>query len=466
MKGKVLFLVFAFSILASFVSANAYLESNFYFTMAPNSTECLYTTLPSDLGFLEDDNYTLKINSGFETNINFIQTRANKENAVKIPICFSSENRKEGDNAFYNITISSNKLRDYEFKGGICVSKVKDVDKADPDTEKNPCEVVNGLADLFWFDMYPLQIMAQPGQEETVYLNIWPSTDMELDINISTDAQINTDNLYFRLKRNENKPLEFKVKTPGSGQYYLNLTVRAVLNRKYCDLPFCKKTASAKISSGGVGFSPSKAGTWSFTVSPRFISVYDTKPLEYTVFVENNKEDSAFEISLDTPNGLTADVKDVTDFIKKGERKQYKFNVTIADPNTRSYTIDFVVKADVEKVLTAFLSLYEAGDDIKRSWDSIRQTVDDKTRAEVDDLVNKYLIDLKDNGFDVEQYNKIKTKIDEARGRQGTQPTQTTGQIPTAPKTGNVMDLIIIVLVPIIVVIIMIVLLFARKREV
>ncbi len=448
--------------LISLASAQAYLENNFYFTMAPNSTECLYTTLPSDLGFLDQDNYTLKIRSDFETNLNFIQAEATKDNAVRIPICFSAKNKKEGEYSSYNITISGTKFSSFEFKGGICVSKVRDADKATTKLEKNPCEIINGLDDLLWLDLYPQQILSTPGQEETIYMEIWPSVEMDVDLSINTNAQININSSYLRLKQYERKQLELKIKTPSKGEYYINVTAKAVFNRKYCDLPFCKKEAETKISVDGV----KKADGWSFLVLPRFLSAYNTKPIEYVTVIENNLEDRSFSIQVDLPPGLKADTTNITDFIRKGERKEYKFNVTILENIPQKFTIDFVVKGDVERELTAFLSLYESADDIRRQWNTIRNSVDDRTKAEIDDLVNRYLIDLKDGGFNLEEYDRLQNKIKEAQGSKTNQsPSPTASQSPT----GGAVDqsqLLFIILIPIAVIVILFVLLLSKKRKI
>ncbi len=459
MSMKYLFPVLVFVFLISLTSVYGYLENNLYFTMAPNSSQCLSATLPTDMGFLDDDNYTVKIKSDFETNLNFIQTRAGMDNSVKIPICFSSEKRNEGDYSSYNISLSGTKFSTLEVNGGICVSSISGANKATSKQEQNPCEIINGLQDLFWLDLYPQQILSDPGQEETVYLEVWPSIDLDLDISIDTNAQINTNSSYLRLKQYERKQIELKVKVPTKGKYYLNVSAKVVLNRRYCDLPFCKKDLQTKISSG-IG---SKRDGWSFLVLPRFLSAYSTKPIEYVTIIENNLEDRNFSISLDLPPSLSADVKNITDFIRKGERKEFRFNVTILDDKPQKYTIDFAVKGDVERVLTAFLSLYESGDDLKRQWSAVRDGADDRSKAEVDNLVSRYLIDLKDNGFSLDEYNKIKEKIKNTeKGNKPLQTTQTTNQ-PTNPDSSQ---LIFFVLVPVIVIMVLLVFLFIKKRNV
>ncbi len=449
-----------FALLISITSVHAYLETNLYFTMAPNSTQCLSTILPSDLGFLDDDKYIITIDSDFETNINFIETEAGKNNAVKIPICFSSKNKNNGEFAYYTIRTSGTKFSPFEWKGGICVSnRTQDVDKDSSKYEKKPCEIVNGLSDLFWMDISPEQAITVPGQEETFYIEIWPSVDMEIDLTINSNAGININNSYLRLKQYERKQIELKVNPTLKGEYYLNATAKAIFNRQYCDLPFCKKEVSAKILVDG----GKKVQGWSFMVLPRFLSAYNPKPIEYVAIIENNQEDRNFSIDLGLPPGLLSDTKNVTGLVKRGERKEFRFNITFAENIPQKYSIDFSARGDTERVLTAFLSIYESADDLKSQWNSIRDQVDDKTRAEIDDLVNKYLIDLKDRGFSPDDYIKVKNKIETTPKNVGTKtPTATTS--PTTQS--EQIPVIVLVLIPAVVIIILLVLLFSRIRKV
>ncbi|MBI4163313.1 MAG: hypothetical protein HY512_00505 [Candidatus Aenigmarchaeota archaeon] len=463
-----------FTLLISLTSVRAYLETNFYFTMAPNSTYCLSTILPSDLGFLEDDKYTMAIDSGFETNINFIETEAGKNNAIKVPICFSSKNKNNGEFADYKIRTSGTKFSPFEWKGGICVSnKTQDTDKDSSKYEKNPCEIVNGLSDLFWMDIFPEQAITVPGQEETFYIEILPSVDMEIDLTINSNAGININNSYLRLKQYERKQIELRVNPTLKGEYYLNATAKAIFNRQYCDLPFCKKEIGAKILVDG----GKKIQGWSFLVLPRFLSAYNQKPIEYVAIIENNQEDRNFSIDLGLPPGLLSDTKSISGIVRKSERKEFRFNITFAENIPQKYTIDFTAtrgrnrsaglfpaEGDTERVLTAFLSLYESADDLKSQWNSIRDQVDDKTRAEIDDLVNKYLIDLKDGGFSPDDYTKIRNKINETSTKTKTEKTPASTTSPA--NQSEQMPVVVLILIPVVVIIILLVLMFARRKRV
>ena len=79
------------------------LMDNFYITMPPDTSRCIAARLPLDLYTLAKGYYTLETVSDFPVNLGYIRTFAEAVNIVKVPICFYSQGRQDGDFAYYTI---------------------------------------------------------------------------------------------------------------------------------------------------------------------------------------------------------------------------------------------------------------------------------------------------------------------------------------------------------------------------
>ncbi len=408
MKGLIAFII-GFMLLIAPAQA---LMDNFYFTIPPEDSRCITTRLPIDLNTLSKGYYTLETASDFPVNLEYIKTFAEAVNIVRVPICFYSQGKQEGDFSYYTIKASAMSLY-REFQGGICVSGRQDVESREPGEGQSPCELINGYEDLFYISFLEPVQWALPGTSINYTLLVQSMNSLDLDITFSSGLQLNPQRVSVRIpETGRAEPVSLEVKAPNSGEHEIKARARAKIGDRYCDIPFCLMEANTTLSVGSLV----RSGFGVFTF-PQFLSVDFAEAIPYTIFIENRDDEAGFNVQIRLPEGLQADWTRKTVSVKKDERKELGVNITPLSQEPGQYTIEFSVSSGgIEQSQEAYLSVKEIESDILRRWDVIKRNLSEVKRQELDFEIDKLLADYRAGGFDPDNYRKMDTLLEDAEG--------------------------------------------------
>ncbi len=389
------------------------LTDNLYFTIPPDSSGCLNARLPVDLHTLARDYYTLETVSDFPVNLGFVRTFAEAVNTVKVPVCFYSRGRRQGDFSYYAITANALGLH-REFRGGICVSETDDRESRQPEEGQNPCDLINGYEDLFYMGfMEPVQ-WALPGARINYTLLVQGTSPLDLDITLESGLQVTPRSVSVRIPETGRAAVTLEAKAPDSGEYVIRARARVRLGDRYCDIPFCRMEAEARLSVG----SAARSGFEVF-IFPRFLSPDFAEPIPYTILIENMDEDASFIVQIMLPEGLESDWTRKTVSIRGGERRELGVNITPKSQEPGQYAIGFSVSSSgIEKTEEAYLSVREIESDISRRWGFIRNNLSEVKRRELDFEIDRFLSDYRRSGLDLDEYSKIDALLKEAEGHE------------------------------------------------
>lgn len=391
------------------VPAHALMD-NFYFTMPPDSSSCFPVRLPVDLNTLARGYYTLNTTSGFPLNLGYVRTFAEAVNVVKVPLCFYSRGKEEGDFAYYTIRAGALGLYS-EFGGGICVSGGRDRESREPREGQNPCGLINGYEDLFYISFLGNVQWALPGTRINYTLLVQSMKPLDLEITFESGLQMTPGKVSVRIpETGRAEPVIVEVRAPNSGEHEIRARARVKLGGEYCGIPFCMMEAKARLIVGeafGSGFE--------VFVFPQFLSLEFAKPVPYTIFIENRDQEGSFTVETEPPGGLEADWTRKTLSIRKDERKELSLNITPQIQEAGDYTITFRVSSGgIEKFQEAYLSVRETESDILRRWNLVKGNISEPRREKIEFEVDRFIADYRMKGLDFEDYRRIDALLKDA----------------------------------------------------
>lgn len=427
------------------------LTDNFYFTIPPDSSGCLAVRLPIDLNTLVRDYYTLETSSDLPVNLRFVKTFAEALNVVKVPLCFYSSGRKEGDFSYYTIKAGMYGLS-REFKGGICISETRDMESREAEG-RNPCELINGYEDLFYISFLEPVQWALPGTRINYTILVQSMKALDIGVKLDSDLRITPGEFLIRTPESGRADsVSIEVLVPASGEHEIKAMARVVIDGEYCDIPFCLMEAETRLIAG----SKYRQG-FDFFVFPPFLSSDFSEPVLYTLFIENFDEERGFDIRIEPPEGIEPDWVQKTVSIKKGERRELEVNITPLSREAESYTIRFTAGSEgIEKTQEVYLSVREIESDILRRWDSIRDNLTETKRRSIELEVDRFIDDYRVEGLDFDEYKKIDTLLKEA---EGFEPPQDGGGEEPQPLNP------LLIAIPIIIIILVLIILFYRRSR-
>lgn len=407
MKGLIILIT---ALLFLGVPAQALMD-NFYFTIPPEDSSCFAIRLPVDLNTLRRGYYTLETDSDFPVNLGYVKTFAEAVNTVRVPICFYSGGRQEGDFAYYTIKAGTLDFS-REYQGGICVSETSDRESREPEEGQNPCDLINGYEDLFYIAfLEPIQ-WALPGSRINYTLLVQSMKPLDLDIDFSSDLQIIPQNARVQISKTERtKSVSLEVMAPNFGEHEIKARARVKLGDIYCDIPFCEMEANATLISGSI----TRSG-FDIFVFPQFLSSDFAESIHYTIFIENRDNERGFDVRVALPEGLESDWTQKVVSVKKGERRELSLNITPIIQEPDDYTITFSVSSGgIEKTQEAYLSVMEIESDILRRWGTIKGNLSQDRREKIDFEVDKFLAGYRKEGLDLEKYKNIDKLLRDAQ---------------------------------------------------
>lgn len=429
------------------------LVDNFYFTMPPDASRCFSVRLPIDLNTLTRGYCTLNTSSDFPMNLKFIKTFAEAVNIVKVPLCFYSEGKRDGDFAYYRIMAEALGLHK-EFNGGICVSGTQDVESRKLAEGRSPCDLINGYEDLFYIAFLEPVQWALPGTRINYTLLIQSMKPLELEVTFESGLQVSPQRVSVKIpKGGRAEPVSLEVRAPGSGEHDIRAKARVKTADGYCDIPFCEMEARARLIAGGAA----RPG-FDLLVFPQFLSVDFAKPVPYTVFIENSGQEAGFIVQIELPEGLEADWTRKVISVSKGERKELPLNITPQIREAGDYMITFTASSGgIERVQEAYLSVRETESDILRRWNAINGSMPEAGREKLQFEVDRFVADYRMKGFDFEDYKKMDRLLKEAENM--------TGPLPEGRKEEPEALNPVLIAIPVAVIILILIFMFYKKSK-
>ncbi len=419
-------------------------EPNFYFTVPPNGEKCFDFNIPKDFNTGSEDRYQINITSDLPVNLNFIETYASTKNNIDLPICFSAKNRNESEFGYYKIFLKS-KSKERILKGGICISSLDDVDVVNKQAE--PCDLINSHNNLFSASLSPSQVITSPEKQTKISLRLLSSEDIDIEIRPETNINlIDKTPRIVRLERGRVKTEVFDFVAPKKGEYNFSVDLAAIVNREYCNFPFCKLRLDTTVSVDGV-----KKTGWDMSVFPISHSVNRLEPTEFLVTIDNHEDDKDFIIDAIVPQGLRTDFRQTTINVKKDEQKDVLVRVVPENLDQKLYTLAFTAQADRQEVEQAYLSVGEIITDTCRKFPILCQG------GKIPNL----------GGCTLKGTSLINTSclINQQTGgpTPGFNLTNGQGNQPTPEPTGGINPLLVVI--PILIIILAFVYLFYRKKS-
>jgi len=283
------------------------------------------------------------------------------ENPVTTPVCFSTRNRRVGEQATVTFTVESpqgKKSTQY----GICVSNHEDSDLVESD--KGPCDATVSHTDVFTLDLAEREKYAAPG--ETVRFNVLVSSEFDAAVTLSKESGPAMTIGQATLEMPGDHNVELSVVAPQSAGD-ATFVIRA--SAAGCALESCSKTVSGVIHVGEA----TPAQPFSIELSPSDKNVAGTEPAKFFITVHNFQASQAFSITVEFDgSALVSDFTPIQLRVNRDESTMIDFTVVAQTAAHRVYTI-VAGAADASgfrKTSQAVLTVQEPVSDAQRRAES------------------------------------------------------------------------------------------------
>jgi hypothetical protein len=445
MSGTKTLLVFGILIflLVSLHSVQGYqLTDNMYFAMPNNTIECIEVTLPDDSGFLGMGEYEYIITSSSNwSDLTEQIVRTDVNNTVTIPICFSGFGRSNGNcSPPFKIGIASVNLGiQNQWDGGICISRIPDVDISDeePVDEESVREILDQNVDIFDIGFSPGRVYTEPDKNMTYSLLVQSQATLTMDLVISSPGLSVTPSseIIHTSPSNPLQKLDLTVQIPpGDGEYMIEAEARI----RNCEGIFCIRTVRGVVV---VNESLPDAG-FLLHIFPGNINIKNPGPVMYSLTIQNYGKDRIFSVDISmTPDTATTDLHTSDISMLADSFETIEFSVTPQAVSTL-YEIDVsIIYEGVEKKTSAVLSTNEMLTDAMRGADYLRDLdpgLDGDVNSALNDWYNNY--STTDYGSELGDYATLRDAfhdLEENAGQQGEQPP---GDGVYVPGSGNGSD--------------------------
>ena len=411
---KIIFLAIVFSLVIGLSQARE-LKNNFYFTVQPDSSKCITIRLPADVNVYEEDRVQINMSTDAQANLKFIDVLTSPYNHVTVPLCFETQNNKNGDYFNYTITLSSQKGGRETVSGGFCVfSNSSKIAVGRPSA--NICDFI--IKDEKLFDVsfqYGDRIPMKKNSPGKIPVRLYSQNKLDLELTIKSDVNIEPKAHTVRLEPRKWTAFDFETPALKAGNYPLTLTAEVVVNGTYCDsekIPFCKKEISSTLMVDNLGLQG-----WYLYATPLSHSAYDTKSIPYSVVIENYGDTREFGLEIKLSKGLSSDFEKTKISIESQEKKEFIVNISPQVASPENFEIEFIAKADVEKSVKSYLSFKDTEANIKAYWTDIRDKVATELRPVIDLKIREFLTSYKEKGMNVEEYQALLDLLEQAKGQ-------------------------------------------------
>jgi len=378
------------------------LGENLYISLPPETVQCIDILLPDSAGVFVPGlvDYELYSDTNWGDLTEQVVT-TDENNTVKIPLCFSSFGRKEGDcSNTYSLSVSAPSLGAAKtFGGGACVSKFPDVDYAAPEEGESPMDVLNNNADIFAIAFKAPVQYAEPGEEKTFTLLLESYADITLDLS----AKGLTPKLSEVSLSPENSKTSIDFKSAGAEEVSITAKIRN------CEGSFCTKQAKGEVKPSG----ESPAG-FSVNLFPVDLNVKNLDPVKYELIITNFGEEREFEIEFIYSEGMLTSFQDQA-LSFEGE-KTIEFEITPKEESTLYQFTMFITSSGDTKYASATLTTNELLTDTMREAEHIKQEnpeASEFVEAQLDSWYETYK--SKEYGKELGDYTELKNNLESVK---------------------------------------------------
>ena len=358
---------FVFFMQAAAVSANPVT----YLSMNPNTKFCV-SVIFGENGRGE---YTLTVDDpGGWVDIHRTSFASGPANPVINPVCFSTKNRRVGDEALIKFSLETPEgviRRDY----GVCVSRHEDADVVE--SSENPCRAASWHTDLFSMDLLQSEIFSAPGEKVTFSLFI--SSDFDLRISLDKESGPAMQIGKTVVETPGDHMIAILIDSPQQpGDYVFTLAAKA----GDCDYPSCEKKVG-----GILHVSTGRLESFRVELSPKNKDVTGTQAATFFLAIQNLESDQFFNVGLDLDTSLTTDFSPERFRLGSGQTRNLQFTVIPKSSEHRLYSIRAEVEGEVggKKVAESFLTIQEPVADLQRIAEN-----DPGFRSTADDYADRY----------------------------------------------------------------------------
>ena len=346
-------LMLAFLALSTVPAASA--QQNLYLALNPDSTICDTITF----GGYGKGEYTLEIDDpGYPdspwVDIHRASFIAGPDNPVTVPLCFSTENRKNGDEAILRLRLETPE-QNLSFDYGICVSEFED---ADVIVSSSPCAATEQHTDIFTMDMLQKELYAKAGGIAAADLVI--SSDMDISVSLEKESgpSMNIEMTTVHLPGEEMVHIDMDAPSePGDYPFAITGSVNG------CDSPSCTKRVE-----GTLHVNEERTG-FDINLAPKNRNIIGIRSATYYLTIENFEETGVFSVALDKGDGLDSDMDSMDITIAGGTKRVIGIVVIPVDTKKRLFTLRVTVQDESGKTKseTAMLTVDEAVSDAGRA---------------------------------------------------------------------------------------------------
>ncbi len=372
-----------------------------YISLPPEQVQCVQFQLPDDSGVFTSGLFDYELRSTAEWGDLTEQTVTTDENnTVRVPMCFSSFGRSEGEcSRTYSVSIASPDLDvSRSFGGGVCVSSIPDIDfvPASQDPPENPMDALNDNADIFSIGFLQEVVYTDSG-EATLALLAESYASVTLDI---FAEGLDPENMAVELSpKNPKQSIEFTKQ--GTGSVVVKARIRG------CSGSHCYGEASAEVRE--------KAGTelvgFSLSLLPRSLNVKRLDPVKYELVITNYGQEAEFKVELALPEGMESPFSSQSLSIDGSE--SIRFEVTPQKESAQYQLLAKVTSLGNSKQATAYLSTNELLTDALREAEEVKRQNPDAS-GEVDEQLDSWYESYKSKAYgeELEEYEGFKSALE------------------------------------------------------
>jgi len=374
MEGKKSLVLFSLFLALFLPTASA--QSITYLSMNPDTQFCI-SVIFGDNGRGE---YTLTVDDPAYPGGGWVDTHrtsftSGPNNPVINPVCFSTKNRRVGDEAVLHFTLETPE-GEIRYDYGICVSKHEDVDVVE--SSEDPCKAASSHTDLFSVDLLESEMFSIPGEKVTYTLLL--SSEFDLSISLDKESGPKMDISSTTIETPGEYTVEIVVDSPQEpGDHAFTIVARA----NDCDYPSCEKRVTGTLH---VSTAPGLEG-FRVELSPKSKNVMGTQSAKFFLTIHNFASDQGFSVSLDLDESLNTNFIPLDVRVGKDMSKQIDFTIVPLSDDHKLYMIRAEVEGETggKKTAESFLTVEEPVADVQRMAES-----DPGLRPDADDYAAKY----------------------------------------------------------------------------
>lgn len=392
------------------------LGENMFIALPEESVTCIDIFLPDSMGLYSPGlrDFLIESNAAPWGDITEQIVTTDENNTVKVPLCFSSFGRTDGDcSDTYTLSLQVPATgTSKDFQGGVCVSQFPDVDTGVP-LDGNPQELLNKHIDLFDLSFSnPVQII---GDGETAEFTLLVQSHADIVLDLHATGLIPTTQTISLGHDDPTESLAFQ------GTQERPVSVTATIR----DCPI----SCTKITSGEIKIGEDDRTGYAISLFPENLNVKVLEPVTYQLVINNFEEEKEFHVDLVLPLGVQSGFQSQT--VSVSGEHLLSFEVVPESPSSLYFITMIVSAGEQSKTTSASLSTNELLTDALREGDVVKQS-NPEAADQVDDAIDSWYQSYKDApyGSELEEYAALQ---EELNGLQGEPPTQEPTPQPLPP---------------------------------